>query len=137
MALSLVGAGDDPAGEALFVIDPALRLGGVGVAQANLGRLQVLRARDILRAGQLVEPEKGRGRAEHVELTRRVVDQRLVIFGDDRVALAAAQHRPGEVVDVGEIVPVGQLPIGRLIFDIGMEALRAMHAIGRDRERSR
>ena len=58
MALRLVGAGDDPPGDALFMIDAAKRLGGVRVAQADLGRAQVLGAGDILRAGQLFSPKK-------------------------------------------------------------------------------
>ena len=34
---------------------------------------------------------------------------------------------PGKVVDVGEIVPVLQLPVGRLELDVGVESLAAVH----------
>jgi hypothetical protein len=55
-------------------------------------------------------------------LARRIVDLELVVADDDGVALAAAQHRPG-VVYVGVIVPVAQVPVQRLIFDVGVQAL--------------
>ena len=102
---------------------PPSALAGVGVADADLGRVDILRARHILRRRQLLQPEIAGDAAEQVELPRRVVDFGLVVADDDRIALAAAQHRPGEVVDIGVVVPVAQLPVERPIFDVGVKPL--------------
>ena len=130
----MVCRGDDAPLDALLMVDSAKRLGGVGIFEADVGRLDLARADDVLRTGKPIEPEIGRGRAENVELARRVVDQRLGIFGDEGVALAAAQHRAGEVVHVGEVVPVSEVPVRRLIFKIDVQAFAAVDAIGRNRK---
>ena len=131
MPLRLVGTGSDARGHAFLVIDPAQRLGGVGVAHADLGRAQLLRAGDVLCARQLLQSEKRRCRPENVELARRIIDQRLGVIDDERIALAAAQDRAGEVVHVGQIMPVCELPAGRLIFEIEVEPLTAVNLVER------
>ena len=65
--------------------------------------------------GQLLEAEIDGGRAEQVELARRIVDLRLVVADDERVALAAALDRPEQVVEVGAVVPVAEVPVERLV----------------------
>ena len=98
-------------------------------AQADLGRTQVLRAGDVLRARQLLETEEGGDRAEDIELAWRIVDQRPIVADDEGVALPASKHRPGKVVNIGEVVPICKLPCRSLIFDVEVQALAAIEAV--------
>ena len=109
------------------MVDAAERLRRVRIFEADFAGLHVLRAGDVLRSGKLLEPEIGGAPSEHVQLARRVVDQRSRIVDDESVALAASNDGAGEIVDVGEIVPIGQLPVRGLVFEIEMEALTAIH----------
>src|SRR6478735_7167869 len=122
----MVGRGDDAALDPFFMIDAAERLGGVRIFEPNLGRLDLARAFDILRVWQVGQAEKSGGRPEDVELSRRIIDQRSRVTGNEGVALATAKDRAGEVVNVGEIVPVVQLPGRRLIFDIDVELIATL-----------
>src|SRR4029453_18012333 len=131
MSFRLVRGNDDAPGYAFFMVHAPKRLRGVGVAQSDLGRAQVLRAGDILGARKLIETEEGGRRTEDVELARRIVDQRLRIAGDERIALAASEYGSCEVVNIGEIVPIIELPGRCLELDIGVKSLRALHLVGR------
>jgi len=44
--------------------------------------------------------------------------------------VAAGEHEC-QIVNVGEVVPVGQLPVRRLIFEVEVEALRSIHMVRR------
>ena len=78
VTIGLVAAGNDSPGKAFFMVDPAKRLGGVGIAQPDLARANFLGTENVLRRRQLGEPELGRRRAEEIELARGIVDTVLV-----------------------------------------------------------
>ena len=60
--------------------------------------------------GSVSRPGEIGRRRRQVEPARIVVDQRLVVFADERVALAAALGRAEQVVEVGAVVPVRAAP---------------------------
>src|SRR6185312_1172437 len=75
---------------ALLVVDGAKRLVDVVVVERELERAETRRAgRDVLGTGKRVEPAVEFEVGGEIEASRRIVDQRLRIAGEQRIAATA------------------------------------------------